>query len=80
MCRIKTGTRVNCSAKVSPLAAASNYEQPLPTEMDNHADMHCFGKNFIVLEYTRQKCSVSPFLAEYDETTDIDIVTGATSS
>ena len=46
--------------------------------MDNQADMHCFGKNFIVLEYTRQKCSVSPFLAEYDETTDIDIVTGAT--
>ena len=79
VCRIKTGTRVNCSAKVSPLAAASNYEKPLPTEMDNHADTHCFGKNFIVLEYTRQKCSVSPFLAEYDETTDIDIVTGATA-
>ena len=61
VCRIKTGSRETCSAKVSPLAAACNYEQPLPTEMDNHADTYCFGKNFIVLEYTRQKCSVSLF-------------------
>lgn len=47
--------------------------------MDNHANTHCFGKNFVVLDYTRQKCSVAPFLAEYDETQDIDIVTGATA-
>ena len=32
-----------------------------------------------MLDYTRQKCSVSPFLAEYEETQDVDIVTGATA-
>lgn len=52
---------------------------PAPTEMDNHADTHCFSNNFIILDYTRQKCSVAPFLAEYDETTNVDIVTGATA-
>ena len=31
------------------------------------------------LKYTRQQCSVAPFLAEYDETQNIDIVTGATA-
>lgn len=79
VCKIKTNNRRACAIQVSPLAAATQYETPLPTEMDNHADTHCFGQNFIVLEYTRQKCSVAPFLAEYDETQDIDIVTGATA-
>ena len=79
VCRIKTSDRKACSIDVSPLSAASRYENPLPTEMDNHADTHCFGKNFIILEYTRQQCSVAPFLAEYDETQNIDIVTGATA-
>jgi hypothetical protein len=79
VCRIKTSNRRICSIEVSPLAAALCYETPLPTEMDNHADTHCFGKNFIILEYTRQQCSVAPFLAEYNETRNIDIVTGATA-
>ncbi|GFH48949.1 hypothetical protein CTEN210_05425 [Chaetoceros tenuissimus] len=79
VCRIKTSDRRACSIEVSPLSAASRYETPLPTEMDNHADTHCFGKNFIILEYTRQQCSVAPFLAEYDETQNVDIVTGATA-
>ena len=61
------------------MVAASNFEKMLPTEIDNHANKHCFGKNFIVLEYTRQKCSVLSFLAEHDETTNVDIATGATA-
>lgn len=47
--------------------------------MDNHADTHCFGKNFVILDYTRQNCSVAQFLAEYDKTQDIDIVTGTSA-
>ena len=79
ICRIKTSDRRPCSIEVSPLSAASCYENPLPTEMDNHDNTHCFGKNFIILEYTHQQCSVAPFLAKYDETQNIDIVTGATA-
>lgn len=36
-------------------------------------------RNFIILDYTRQKCSVALFLAKYNETTDVDIVTEATA-
>ena len=50
-----------------------------PTEMDNHADTHCFGCNFRPLSWTGEECSVAPFLAEYTEQEDIPICTGATA-
>jgi len=45
--------------------------------MDNHADMHVFGRNFRVYFATSKKCTLSPFLPEYSEQFDVPIVTGA---
>ena len=50
-----------------------------PTEMDNHADTHCFGRNFRPIYWTGQECTVAPFLAEYSEQCNIRICTGATA-
>ena len=52
---------------------------PLPCEIDNHADTTCFGKNFRVISFTSEVCSVSPYLSEYDSITDIPICTAATA-
>lgn len=51
----------------------------LATEIDNHADTHCFGKNFLPFSWTGFVCSVSPFLAEYNSVEDIRICSGATA-
>ena len=32
------------------------------TEMDNHADTHCFGANFRQISFTLEEYTVSPFL------------------
>jgi len=55
------------------------YIDPLPSEIDNHADTTCFGKNFRVISFTSEVCSVSPYLSEYDSITDIPICTAATA-
>ena len=52
---------------------------PLPCELDNHADTTCFGKNFRVISFTSEVCSVSPYLSEYDSLEDIPICTAATA-
>ncbi len=52
---------------------------PLPCEIDNHADTTCFGKNFRVISFTSEVCSLSPYLSEYDSITDIPICTTATA-
>ena len=31
------------------------------TDVDNHADTHCFGQNFRPIFWTSQECTVSPF-------------------
>lgn len=49
------------------------------TEIDNHADTICFGKNFRPIHFTSEVCSVSPFLATYDEQNDVPICTAATA-
>ena len=49
------------------------------TDIDNHADTHCFGQNFRPIFWTSQECTVSPFLAEYSEQVNIPICTAATS-
>ena len=33
------------------------------TEMDNHADTHCFGANFLPISFTLEDCNVSPFIS-----------------
>ena len=52
---------------------------PADTEIDNHADTHCFGKNFKPLHFTSEVCTVSPFLDEYSEQPDIPICSAATA-
>ena len=47
------------------------YLHPCPTEIDSHADTHCFGRNFRPMHWTGQECSVAPFLAEYSEQMNI---------
>jgi hypothetical protein len=53
--------------------------EPAPTEIDNHADTICFGRNFRPLYYTSSVATVSPFLAEYEAQMDVPIVTAATA-
>ena len=53
-------------------------DQTFLTEMDNHADTHCFGANFIPFTWTGLECTVSPFLDEYDSQENIPICSGAT--
>ena len=55
------------------------FTDPLPCEIDNHADTTCFGKNFRVTSFTSEVCSVSPFLSEYDSVTDVPICNTATA-
>jgi len=51
----------------------------LPCELDNHVDTTCFGKNFRVISFTSEVCSVSPYLSEYESIEDIPICTAATA-
>ena len=53
---------------------------PLPTESDNHADTHCFGKNFRPTFFTELECrTVSPFLSSYENTENVNMCTAATA-
>ena len=58
---------------------ADRFTDPLPCEIDNHADTTCFGKNFRVISFTSEVCIVSPCLSEHDSITDIPICTVATA-
>ena len=55
------------------------FVDPLPCEIDNHADTTCFGKNFRVIQLTSEVCTVSPYLSEYESLSDIPICTAATA-
>ena len=50
-----------------------------PSEIDNHADTHCFGENFIPFAWSGLECDVSPFLDEYDAIDRVSICAGATA-
>ena len=50
-----------------------------PSDMDNHADTHGFGRNIRVYLTTSKMCTVSPFLTEYSKRLDVPIVTSATA-
>jgi len=51
-------------------ASTDRYKDPLACEIDNHANTTCFGKNFRVISFTSDVCSVSPYLSEYDSIND----------
>ena len=53
------------------------YHNACSTEVDSHADTHCFGRNFRPIFWTGHECSVAPFLVEYLEQVNIPICTGA---
>ena len=51
----------------------------LATEMDNHADTHCFGANFRPISFTLEECTMFPLLPEYAEQMNLPIFTGVTA-
>ena len=55
------------------------FYEPLPTEIDTHADKIGFSKNFRPIHFTSQVCTVSPFLDSYDSRQDVPICTGVTA-
>ena len=78
--RIKTGSRRSIGNVGRKWDGKGDiYMHPCPTEIDSHADTHCFGRNFRPIHWTGQECSVAPFLAEYSEQMNIQICTGATA-
>jgi hypothetical protein len=52
----------------------------LPTEIDNHADTTCAGRNCRIESYTTYECTVSPFLEEYQEQQNVRICTALTAA
>jgi hypothetical protein len=46
---------------------------------DSHADMHCAGKNCVMLSTTGFSCDVSPFHEQYEARKDVEIVKAATA-
>ncbi len=77
--RIATGERRHVGNVGRREQSDSIYYQACPTEIDSHADTHCFGRNFRPISWTGHECSVAPFLAEYSEQINIQICTGATA-
>ena len=79
VCHISTSNRRFVKQVKRLKTAPDRFTDPLPCEIDNHADSTCFGKNFRVISFTSEVCSVSPFLSEYDSVTDVPICTAATA-
>ena len=50
-----------------------------PTEIDNHADTICFGRNFRPVYFTTEVCTVSGFMDDLDQVEDVPICTAATA-
>jgi hypothetical protein len=48
-------------------------------DKDSHADMHCAGKNCVMLSTTGFSCNVSPFYDQYEAHKDMEIVKSATA-
>jgi hypothetical protein len=69
--------------QVSLLSAACGQESSTHTvgylDEDSHADMHCAGKNCVMLSTTGFSCDVSPFHDQYEARKDVEIVKSATA-
>ena len=81
MSKVHTGPRkVMASSSTAPLTETGlTFESVLPSEIDNHADTHCFGSNFIPFSWTQLECEVSPFLDTYAPVENVPICAGATA-
>ena len=79
---VRTGKRVGI-ASTEVKATRSNFDDTSATlyhtDIDNHADTHCFGKNFRPLHWSNLMRTVSPFLPEYESAENIEIYTAATA-
>ena len=67
------------SARQKWLESDNIFKDAFNTKIDNHADKHCFGKNFRPLSWSDLMCSVSPFLSEYTAIDNVEICTAATA-
>ena len=80
---LKTAEVEECVASTEVKAIRSNFDDASAalyrTDIDNHADRHCFGKNFRPLHWSNRMCNVSPFLPEYKPAENIEICTAATA-
>ena len=79
VCNISTSNRRYIRQVKRLKNVADRFTDPLPCEIDNHADTTCFGKNFRVVSFTSEVCSVSPYLSDYDTIHDIPICTASTA-
>ena len=84
-CWISTGPRVGVASSQTKIAwqtwLESNniFKDALNTEIDNHADTHCFGNNFRPLSWSNLMCSVFPPFSKYTTTYNVEICTAATA-
>ena len=83
--RISTGPWVGVasyqitSARQTWLESDNIFKDAIDTDIYNHADTHCFGKNFRPLSWSDLMCSVSPFISEYTIMDNFEIFTAATT-
>ena len=60
ICKVQSGPRRNVlSARSEKVIITS--DKVMATEIDNHADTHCSGQNFVPFSWTGTVCTVSPF-------------------
>ena len=67
------------SARQTWISSNNIFKDALNSEIDNHADTHCFGKNCRRLSLSDLMFSVSPFLSRYTNTDNVEICTAATA-
>lgn len=83
MSKINTGIRHTVAAIKSndtlPNNTIISYGFVSNMEIDNHADTHCFGKNFVPIYFTGKVCDVSPFADSYTAMTGVPICTACTA-
>lgn len=77
-----TNIRKTVSPSIS-LISANSRQSPTHTvgylDEDSHADMHCAGRNCVMLSTSGFSCDVSPFHESYDARKDVEIVQSATA-
>jgi len=56
----------------------STFMAAAPTDIDNHADTHCFHKNSRSIHWNNVMCSVASFLASHKTTQSIEIYSAGT--
>ena len=50
-----------------------------PMDINNHADMHCFGKHVCSILCNDTICSVLPFISEYYNTENVELCSEVTA-